>query len=89
MSEHPQNVVQATGAVASDVVLGLKNNPALLSVVVLNVLAILAAVWFLRGLVEDARENRARLLAIVEKCIHQPTAAKGTTKLTDRLEPAK
>lgn len=41
--ELPQNVLQATGQVAGDVVGGLKNSPMLLAIIVLNVIGIALA----------------------------------------------
>jgi hypothetical protein len=65
----PQSAIQATGQVASDVIGGLRNQPALLAVVVLNVIAIGMAVWFLRDLTESAREFRTQLIDIISKCL--------------------
>jgi len=70
--DRPQSAVQATGQVASEVVSGLKQQPAMLAIVVLNVVVIVAAVWFLRELATSAKENMQRLLTIVERCTDGP-----------------
>jgi len=68
----PQSTVQAAGQAASDVVQGLKQQPMLLALVVLNAIAIIVAVWFLRGLQEQARAQTDRIMSIVEKCVNAP-----------------
>lgn len=49
-------------AIAGDVVGGLKNTPLLLGVLILNVVGIVAAVWFLHKLVEVSSKNMQTLL---------------------------
>jgi hypothetical protein len=66
----PQSAIQATGQVAGDVVSGLKQQPMLLAIVALNLVAIVAAVWFLRDLNASSREFRNSLIQIVSKCIN-------------------
>ena len=53
------NAVQATGQVASDVVIALKAQPALLVIVVLNMIAIGMAAWFL-GRLADSQQQHMR-----------------------------
>jgi uncharacterized protein HemX len=65
----PQSAVQATGQVASDVVAGLKGQPMLLAIVILNALAIGVAVWFLRGLQEGQSQRTDHMLLLIEKCM--------------------
>lgn len=70
----PTSTVQVAGQAATDVIGGLKQSPALLAMVVLNVLAIGLAVWFLRGLQESQAKRVDHLLSLVEKCMSvQPT----------------
>ena len=70
--EPPHTVVEATGKAASDVVAGLKNSPALLSLVVLNVVGLALAMWFLTQLLTASHEHRDKMLALIEKCMsHQ------------------
>lgn len=65
----PTSSVQAISQTASDVVSGLKQQPALLAVVVLNVVAIAIAMWFLSNLASNAKEMRERLFTMIEKCM--------------------
>ncbi len=65
----PQSAIQATGQVATDVVGGLKNQPALLAIVVLNVVMIVVAAWFLHQLAGAARENRESIIKLLDKCM--------------------
>ena len=61
--------MEASGQVASDVVAGLRQQPAILALVVLNLVAIGAGIWFLRGL-QDAQTKRIeQMMSWIEKCI--------------------
>ena len=59
----PQSTVQAAGRVASDVVTGLSAQPLLLAVIVLNIVGIIAAVWFLGRMLEHSSTRHAQLMA--------------------------
>lgn len=65
---HPpaQNVVQAVGHVAESVVHGLKQQPLVLSLIVLNFMGIAAGVWFLAALAEKQHE---RAMVLLERCL--------------------
>jgi hypothetical protein len=56
------NVVQASGQVASDVVIALKAQPALLVIVVLNMIAIGMAAWFLGRLADSQQQHMRDLM---------------------------
>ena len=58
----PQSTVQAAGRVAEDVVSGLKNQPMLLAIVVLNIIGVFAALWFLNQIVTTAHDRHTQLL---------------------------
>jgi len=57
----PQTAIGATGKVASDIVGGLKGQPMLLGIVVLNVIGIAAALYFLNKIADQA-DSRYQLL---------------------------
>jgi hypothetical protein len=61
MSEPPR--------LAGDVVSGLKQNPAILAIVVLNLIAIGAGVWFMREVSANARATTGQLLTMMERCL--------------------
>ena len=64
MSEHePQTAIAATGKVASDVVAGLHQQPMMLAIVVLNVIGIGAALYFLNKLSTESHERFSQLLS--------------------------
>ena len=67
------NVVQATGQVAGDIIGGLKGNPIVLALVVLNILGIGAALWFLRDLMSDSRSTRMEMLSMIGYCVRGRT----------------
>lgn len=71
--QQPHTAIEATGRVATDVVSGLKNQPMMLALVVLNVIGIAAAVWFLRELAADSRATKGELLQLVNYCIRAHT----------------
>src|SRR5262245_41525736 len=58
----PQSTVQAVGRVADDVVGGLKSSPIILAIIVLNVILVAAALYFLNTLAENARTHREDLM---------------------------
>jgi hypothetical protein len=58
----PQSVIQATGQIASDVVGGLKSQPVLLGLLVLNAIGIAAACWFLSVLAESQSKRMDQIL---------------------------
>jgi hypothetical protein len=60
----PQSTVQAAGQVAEDVVAGLKGQPLLLGIVVLNLLGIAAALYFLNLL---ATNNAAHITELMKQ----------------------
>jgi len=60
----PQTTVQAVGRVAEDVVTGFKGQPLLLAIVVLNVIGIVAALYFLNLL---AQNNSMHLRQLMEQ----------------------
>ena len=66
MPEGPQTVAGASGRVASDVIGGLKQQPMLLAIVVLNIMGIGAALYFLNKL---ATESNARFVSLMEYCL--------------------
>lgn len=55
-----------TGRVAVGVVEGLKAQPVLLALVVLNIVGIVAAVWFLSELLE---QNAERMMILLKNCL--------------------
>lgn len=69
--QSPQSAIQATGQVASDIVGGLKTQPALLAIVVLNVVMLFTLFWFQSSVNEAVKSNRDQLLQMVSECLHQ------------------
>jgi hypothetical protein len=69
MTEPPQSTVQAAEKVATGVVTGLVGTPALLAVVVLNVIAICVAAWFLAKLADVASTRTEALLKMIHDCM--------------------
>jgi hypothetical protein len=63
----PTSTVQVAGQAASDVIGGLKQQPMLLALVLLNVIAVAAALWFLRDLHERQRSNVELVVKSFEK----------------------
>jgi hypothetical protein len=53
------------------VVSSLKGNPALLTVVVLNVLAVAIGVWFLAKIADNAQQQRDYLFKLIETCLQR------------------
>jgi hypothetical protein len=62
----PQGTIQVAGQVASDVVTGLKQQPAMLSLVILNLVGIGAALYFFSTLANLSRE---RMDMILKACL--------------------
>lgn len=60
----PQNAVQAVSRGFDSVVTNLRDNPALLVLVILNVVGIAAALWFLQSLVANSSNNMKMLIAL-------------------------
>lgn len=58
----PQSSVQAAAGVASDVVGSLKQSPALLVVVLLNLIALGGGVWFMEKLLDISQQNMRTIL---------------------------
>jgi type IV secretory pathway TrbD component len=67
----PRNVVEASGKVASDVVSGLVGTPALLSIVVLNVVAMGVACWFLAKLADATQARTERMMQMIADCMRE------------------
>jgi hypothetical protein len=69
-SEQPPaaSTIQIAGHAASDVINGLKGSPALLAIVVLNLLAIGAGAWFMVKVVDASQKN---MTAILQSCFHK------------------
>jgi hypothetical protein len=66
-----RNVVEASGQVASDVVAGLRQQPTLLAVVVLNVIAIGFACWFLGKLADATTARTAQMMQLIQDCMKE------------------
>jgi hypothetical protein len=64
---HPVSSVQVAGHAAESVINGLKAQPALLAIVVLNLLAIVTGAWFMTKVVESSQKN---MQAIMQSCFH-------------------
>jgi hypothetical protein len=71
MTEPPHTVAETTGKVASDVVSGLVGTPALLAVVVLNVVAMGIAAWFLVKLADATTARTAQLMQMISDCMKE------------------
>jgi hypothetical protein len=67
----PRGVVETTGQVASNVVTGLVGTPALLTIVVLNVVAICFAAWFLAKLADATTARSAQLMQMISDCMKE------------------
>jgi hypothetical protein len=70
-TEPPRNVVEATGQVASSVVTGLVGTPALLAIVVLNVVAMGVACWFLAKLADATAARTDRMMQMIADCMKE------------------
>lgn len=60
--DYAPSAVQAAGQAAESIVSGLKHQPALLAVVVLNALAIAAGIWFMSNVIESSQKNLQALM---------------------------
>jgi hypothetical protein len=65
MSDRPQGTVQAV----SDLVSGLKSNPVLLMILLLNASMVAGAAWYLVSFEKFRHEERSKLFEIVQSCI--------------------
>lgn len=65
----PQSVVQASGQVAESIIGGFKGQPALLAIIVLNVLMMGGIFWFLHGVNDAVRQNRDQLMQMISRCL--------------------
>lgn len=70
-SEPPRNVVEATGQVATSIVTGLVATPALLTIVVLNVVAIGVACWFLAKLADATASRTNVMMQLISDCMKE------------------
>jgi hypothetical protein len=62
----PQSSVQAAGQVAEQVVSGLQQQPLMLAIVVLNIIGIASALWFLHELMNVTSVRTEKL---IQACI--------------------
>jgi hypothetical protein len=67
----PHGVAETTGKVASDVVSGLVGTPALLAVVVLNVIAMGIACWFLAKLADATASRTTQMMQLISDCLKE------------------
>jgi hypothetical protein len=70
-AEPPRTVVEAGGKVASDVVTGLIGTPALLTIVVLNIVAMGIACWFLAKLADATQARTALMMQMIADCMKE------------------
>jgi hypothetical protein len=70
-AEPPRGITETTGKVASDVVSGLVGTPALLAVVVLNVVAMGIACWFLAKLADATQSRTALMMQLIADCMKE------------------
>jgi hypothetical protein len=70
-AEPPRGVAETTGKVASEVVSGLVGTPALLAVVVLNVVAMAVACWFLAKLADATASRTAQMMQMISDCMRE------------------
>lgn len=68
MSPAGNGAAEEAGKVAGDVVHGLKQSPVLLTLVVLNVLGLMVAGWFLHDVVGKAHERQMATFAALKEC---------------------
>jgi hypothetical protein len=67
--DYPPSTVQAAGQAAESVIAGLKQQPALLAIVVLNVIMIGSLFWFQSGVNEAVKSTRDQLMQMVSRCL--------------------
>jgi hypothetical protein len=60
----PQNTIQAAAEISSEVVGGLGKSPIMFGVIVLNLVGIMAAVYFLNLLIHGQQQHLANLLTM-------------------------
>jgi hypothetical protein len=58
----PQSTVQAVSLASRDVIKGLTQNPMMLGLVVLNIIGIGAALWFIHELLQSGQERYMQLM---------------------------
>jgi len=66
-----RNITEVTGRVATDVVSGLVGTPALLAVVVLNVVAMGIACWFLAKLADATASRTNQMMQLIQDCMRE------------------
>jgi hypothetical protein len=64
----PASTMQVAGQAASDVIGGLKQQPLMLAIVVLNLIGIGAAVWFVNNLEERQHARSVELFKMLRDC---------------------
>jgi hypothetical protein len=67
--DRPSNIVQASGQLAAEVVSGLKGQPLMLAIIILNLIGIGAAVWFVNNLEERQHARSVELLKMIRECV--------------------
>jgi hypothetical protein len=67
--DYAPSTVQAAGQAAESVIHGLKQQPALLALIVLNVVMLGSLFWFIGTVQEAGRTNREALMKMVERCL--------------------
>jgi hypothetical protein len=70
MAEQPQNIVQASGAVATSIVDGLKSQPSLLLILILNLGVFALVAW---GAYYNNERRFKREVMLIERCLPQQT----------------
>jgi hypothetical protein len=65
----PTSTVQVAGQAATDVIGGLKQQPLMLAIVILNLIGIGAAVWFVNNLEERQHARSVELLKMIRECV--------------------
>src|SRR5262245_14680027 len=81
----PQSTVQAAAAISGDVVSVLVRSPSMLAVVVLNVIGIVAAVYFLNLLIHGQQAHLKELLSVQQEHVKNLSEA-GQKHITAILE---
>lgn len=72
MSDHPpQSTVQAVGQAAESVISGLKQQPMLLGVILLNCAFLGTLAWFLSALVHRSGMTMDALHALIKSCLER------------------
>jgi hypothetical protein len=81
VSEQPQNIVQASGAVATSIVDGLKSQPSLLLILILNLGVFALVAW---GAYYNNERRFKREMLLIERCVPAPT--KGDHSSTNEVQ---